>query len=74
MARATLGRYIDIAEASGFEFDATFEELRRMNLARNDAIHRAQAPDYVETFSLLHVVGNFLRSPVRTKEASAGTD
>lgn len=62
---ATLGRYIDIAKASGFEFDVTFEDLKRLNLARNDAVHRAQAPEYVETVVLLRVAGDFLRSSVR---------
>lgn len=68
---ATLGRYIDIAKASGFEFDVTFDDLKRLNLARNDAVHRAQAPDYFETLTLLHVVGDFLGSSVHVKSASA---
>lgn len=71
---ATLGRSIDIANASGFEFDVPFEDLKRLNNARIDAVHRAQAPDYVDTHILLAVAGNFLRSSVRFKGASAPTD
>ncbi|MET3172827.1 UNVERIFIED_ORG: hypothetical protein ABIB52_000655 [Arthrobacter sp. UYCu721] len=74
LRRATLGRFIDIAEASGFEFDVTFEKLKRMKVARNDAVHRAQAPDYIETVTLLEVADNFLASSVRIRGASAGTD
>lgn len=74
MEGATLGRYIDIAKASGFEFDVTFEDLKRLNDARNDAVHRAQAPDYFNTVSLLQVTGDFLGTSVRVKGASAGTD
>ena len=73
-ARPSLGRYIDVAKASGFEFDVTFEDLKRLNDARNDAVHRAQAPDSFETLMLLRVVGNFLASSARTRGASAGTD
>ncbi|AOY70783.1 hypothetical protein ARZXY2_1230 [Arthrobacter sp. ZXY-2] len=71
---ATLGRYINIAEVSGFEFDVTFEDLKRLTDARNDAVHRAQAPDSFETLSLLQVAGDFLWSSVRIKDASAPTD
>ena len=39
--------------------------------ARDDAVHRAQAPDYVDTHILLAVAGDFLASPVRFKGASA---
>lgn len=73
-ARPSLGRYIDVAKASGFEFDVTFEDLKRLNDARNDAVHRAQAPDSFETLMLLRVVGNFLASSARIRGASAGTD
>lgn len=72
--RPTLGTSIDIAKISGFEFEMPFEDLRRLNEARNDAVHRAQAPDYVGTHILLRVAGDFLRSPVRFKGASARTD
>lgn len=71
---ATLGSSIDIAKVSGFEFEVPFEDLKRLNKARNDAVHRAQAPDYFETLILLQVVGNFLGSSVRFKGASASTD
>ncbi|MDP9694434.1 UNVERIFIED_ORG: hypothetical protein J2X79_001993 [Arthrobacter globiformis] len=67
---ATLGRYIDIANASGLEFDVTFEDLKHLNDARNDAVHRAEAPDYFGTVRLLHVVGDFLGTSVRFKDAS----
>jgi hypothetical protein len=70
----TLGISIDIAKVSGFEFEVPFEDLKRLNKARNDAVHRAQAPDYSETLILLEVAGNFLESSVRVKDASAGTD
>ncbi len=73
-ARPSLGRYIDVAKASGFEFDVTFEDLKRLNDARNEAVHRAQAPDSFATLMLLRVVGNFLASSVRIKDESAGTD
>lgn len=68
---ATLGRSIDIAKVSGFEFDVTFEDLKRLNDARNDAVHRAQAPEYFDTVRLLQVVGDFLGTSVRIRGASA---
>lgn len=71
---ATLGRSIDIANASGFKFDVPFDDLKRLNEARNDAVHRAQAPDYVGTHILLQVAGDFLGSSVRYKGASARRD
>lgn len=74
LAGATLGRCIDIAKASGFEFDVTFEDLKRLNDARNDAVHRAQEPNDFDTVSLLHVVGDFLRSSVRIRSVSTDTD
>lgn len=71
---ATLGKSIGIAELSRLEFDVTFEDLKRLNDARNDAIHRAQAPDDFETWKLLHGAGRFLRSSVRLNEALAGPE
>lgn len=73
-ARPTLGISIDIAKVSGFEFDVTFEDLKRLNDARNDAVHRAQVPDYFDTVSLLQVAGDFLGTSVHIKDASAPTD
>lgn len=48
-----------------------FEDLKRLNNARNDAVHRAQAPDHADTHILLAVAGDFLASPVRFKGAPA---
>jgi hypothetical protein len=70
---ASLGRYIGIANDSGLEFEVPYEDLKRLNHARNDAVHRAQAPDSLETAILLSVAGNFLRSSGRVKGASAPT-
>lgn len=72
--RPTLGVYISVAEISGFEFEVTFEELKQLVDARNDAVHRAQAPDYVGTHILLRVAGEFLGSSDRFKGASDRTD
>lgn len=69
-----LGTSIDIAEVSGFEFEVPYEDLRRLSQARNDAVHRVQAPDYVDTHILLAVAGDFLASSVRFKGGSASTD
>lgn len=63
--RPTLGVSISIAKVSGFKFEMPFEDLRRLNEARNDAVHRAQASDYIGTFLLLRVAGDFVRSSVR---------
>lgn len=67
--RPTLGTSINIAKVSGFEFEMPFEDLKSLNEARNDAVHRAQAPDYIGTHNLLRIAGDFLRSSVRFKGA-----
>lgn len=72
--RPTLGVYISVAEISGFEFDVSFEKLKQLVDARNDAVHRVQAPDYVGTHNLLRIAREFLESPVRFKGTSAHTD
>ncbi|MHC6220498.1 hypothetical protein [Arthrobacter sp. MMS24-S77] len=64
---ATLGVCINIARVSGFEFDVTFEDLKRLSEARNNAVHRAQAPDHFVTVSLLQVTGDFIQSSVRIR-------
>lgn len=58
----TLGVYISVAENSELKFDVAFEELKVLVARRNDAIHRAQAPDYMETHKLLQIVTDFLGS------------
>lgn len=67
--RPTLGVSIDIAKVSRFEFEMPFEDLKSLNEARNDAVHRAQAPDYIGTHTLLRVAGDFVRSTVRLEGA-----
>lgn len=74
MEGATLGRYIDIARASGFEFGVTYEDLKRLSQTRNDAVHRAQDPGYPDTADLMRVAAEFRDSPVRTSDTSAGTN
>lgn len=69
-----LGTCIDIAQASGFEFEVPFEDLRRLSRARNDAVHRAQAADYVATLTLLGVARDFLASSGSTKNATSDTE
>lgn len=60
--RPSLGVYISIAEISGFEFEVTFEELRRLVDSRNDAAHRVQAPNFLKTHDLLRIATDFLGS------------
>lgn len=62
--RPSLGVYISVAEISGVEFDVTFGDLRRLVDSRNDAAHRAQAPDYLATHDLLRIATDFLASRV----------
>lgn len=71
LTTATLGSSIDIARASGLELGVSFEDLKRLSASRNDDVHRAQAPDYIGTHTLLHVAGEFLKSPVRYAGESA---
>ncbi|AFR28779.1 hypothetical protein [Arthrobacter sp. Rue61a] len=56
---------------SGVEFDVAFEDLKRLNDARNDALHRAQALDYFDTVGLLQVAGDFLGTSIHIRGRSA---
>ncbi len=56
----TLGAYISIAEASGVEFNVTFDDLRRLSRCRNDAVHLGQAPSSWDTASLVQIAIDFL--------------
>ncbi|RAM37719.1 hypothetical protein [Arthrobacter globiformis] len=72
--RPTLGASINIAEVSGIKFDVPYEKLKELNSARNDAVHRAQAPGALETSALLCVAGEFLLTAPRVKGSSASAD
>lgn len=63
--KPTLGTVINIAQVSGLEFDVSFKDLKRLIDARNDAVHRAQAPDDFDSAMLLRIADRFLQSSVR---------
>lgn len=68
--RPTLGAYINIAKISGFKFDVSFEGLERLSGSRNEAVHRGQSPDDLETHSLLRIATDFLGAHGRLMRVS----
>ena len=60
LERPMLGTLIDVADQLGFEFAVTFEELRRLSNARNDAVHRGLAPNSRDTSKLVQLAMNFI--------------
>lgn len=59
--KATLGRYISVAEDSGIRFQVSYEDLRMLSKVRNDAIHNSKNPEYLVASAVLRNATNFVR-------------
>lgn len=58
--RTALGGYISIAEASGISLAVPFEVLHHVKDLRNDAAHRGEAPDNLQTARAVRAIVDFL--------------
>lgn len=59
--KATLGRFISVAEDSGIGFQVSYEDLRMLSKVRNDAIHKLKNPEYLVASAVLRTATNFVR-------------
>lgn len=57
-----LGGLVGIARRSALELSVSFDELERLARYHNDAVHRAEEPDYMTLIGLLGTARRFLES------------